>query len=187
MKLLNSLLNKKEENIFDDKDFAVGYKKQIIIPTFNKRIMALMIDLLIPCIIIYFSIQLLSKLNVIHLFDQKDLMIKNLENLKKSGDLGVKNYYTPDLKIVLINMAIDYFGFGIYLVYFWKKFSASPGKMIMRIKIVNYGDISKPSLKSLIIRYLCYPICFFNIFGFVTDKRKRFLHDVISGTIVVGA
>ncbi len=187
MSLFNDLLGKKEENIFDDKDFAIGYKKQITIPLLNKRIIALMIDLLIPCIIYYLFVQFLNKINIIQLFDQKELMIKNLESLKKSGELGLKNQYMPDLKTSFIAALVNYLGMGVYIVYFWNKFSASPGKIIMRIKIVNYKDISKPSLKSFIIRYLGYPICIFNVFSFIFNKKKRLLHDVISGTIVIGS
>ena len=53
------------------------------------------------------------------------------------------------------------------VIFFWFFFSATPGKMIIRSKIVNAKTGKKPSLLQFTLRYLAYsiPLDFFVISG----------------------
>jgi uncharacterized RDD family membrane protein YckC len=71
----------------------------------------------------------------------------------------------------------------------WIKFSATPGKMLLSLKIVNAKDLSQPSRIQLFVRMLSYVISVLplglGIFYIAIDKRRRAWHDMISGTIVI--
>ena len=77
--------------------------------------------------------------------------------------------------------------FFITLV-FWFAFSATPGKMLFRIKIVDSTTGEKPHKIQLLIRYLCYFLSSIFLLGFVWvffDSKKQGWHDKIAGTVVV--
>ena len=75
------------------------------------------------------------------------------------------------------------------IILFWFFFSATPGKMLIRSKIVNAKTGKKPSILQFILRYLTYFISYFVFFiGFfwiAFDKKKQGWHDLLAGTVVV--
>lgn len=78
---------------------------------------------------------------------------------------------------------------SLVLMAFWFWFSATPGKMILRMKIVDAKTFGKPTQKQLIIRFFGYIISTLVLcLGFVWisfDKRRQGLHDKMSGTVVI--
>lgn len=74
-------------------------------------------------------------------------------------------------------------------VLFWIYRSATPGKIILGLSIVDAKTGGKPSSGKLLLRYLAYyasaiPLCI----GFVvigSDPRKQGWHDKIAGTFVL--
>lgn len=78
---------------------------------------------------------------------------------------------------------------GIYVLPFWFKYGATPGKMIMGMKIVRQDSLEKPSKKRLLARFLCYPLSIMppgiGYMWVIFNKRKRSWHDLISGTMVI--
>ena len=95
----------------------------------------------------------------------------------RSGGLSL-SYYTMSL------------GIGIaYFVGFWRWKSATPGKMIVGIKVVNAGTLSEPSLGALFGRYVSYFVSSIPLgLGFlwvVWGKDKRGWHDKLTGTAVI--
>jgi uncharacterized RDD family membrane protein YckC len=79
----------------------------------------------------------------------------------------------------------------VVVVLFWKYRSATPGKMMMGLKVVDAATLGSVPVGRLVLRYLAYyvsllPLCL----GFVWvafDKRKRGFHDMIAKTVVVHA
>ncbi len=75
------------------------------------------------------------------------------------------------------------------VVLFWIYKSATPGKMIMRTKIVDAKTGGAPQAFKFIVRYVGYFISFLPLgLGFLWaafDKQKRGWHDLMAGTIVV--
>ncbi|GKT11560.1 MAG: hypothetical protein ISEC1_P0524 [Thiomicrorhabdus sp.] len=72
---------------------------------------------------------------------------------------------------------------------FWIYKSATPGKMILKLSIVDTKTGGKPSTGQFFIRYLGYiPSTVIFLLGFiwiVFDNKKRGLHDIIAGTVVI--
>ena len=77
-----------------------------------------------------------------------------------------------------------------YYVYFWTTSGQTPGKMIMKIKVVA-TDGSKLTVTKAILRYIGYLVSAAVIFlGFIWvlfDADKQGWHDKIAGTYVVKA
>lgn len=77
----------------------------------------------------------------------------------------------------------------LYFILFWKFFSATPGKMLLKMKIISEKNPDKLSWKDVILRYIGYFISGIVILlGFIWigfDKKKQGWHDKIAKTFVV--
>ena len=78
---------------------------------------------------------------------------------------------------------------GIFFVLFWNKYGATPGKMIMSIKIVDAKNYKKPKKMQNIIRFLGYFVamlplgCGFWSMNF--SGKKQGWHDKLARTVVI--
>jgi len=82
--------------------------------------------------------------------------------------------------------------FGLPLlatVLFWKYRSATPGKMLMGLIVVDGRTGGVPPTGRLVLRYFAYIVSALPLgLGYLWvafDKRKRGFHDMIAGTLVV--
>ena len=78
---------------------------------------------------------------------------------------------------------------AVIVIIFWVCKSATPGKMLMDIKIIDTHNRGKLSVGQSIGRYIAYLISFIpfmlGILWIIFDKRKQGWHDKLAGTIVV--
>lgn len=78
---------------------------------------------------------------------------------------------------------------AIAVIVFWIYKSATPGKMILGIKIVDLKTGKSPSTSQSIIRYLGYYVSMIplmlGIIWVAFDKKKQGFHDKLAGTVVV--
>ncbi|KEQ17661.1 RDD family protein [Endozoicomonas numazuensis] len=78
---------------------------------------------------------------------------------------------------------------ALAVVLFWHYKSATPGKMIITMKVVDEKTGLAPALSQSVIRYLSYFISivplFLGFFWIAMDKKKQGWHDKIAGTVVV--
>lgn len=85
----------------------------------------------------------------------------------------------------LINYTLPF----VATILFWLYKSATPGKMALKIKIVNASDGSKLSVGQAIGRYFAYipaTLLFgIGIFWVAFDKRKQGWHDKLAKTVVI--
>ncbi len=97
-----------------------------------------------------------------------------LETLKPSGPVDVLLDYVVPAAVVLV---------------FWLARQATPGKMLIRARIVDATTLGKPSAGQLLLRYLGYYVGFFSLgLGFFWvgwDARKQGWHDKLARTLVV--
>lgn len=88
-----------------------------------------------------------------------------------------------------VDLLLNYILPAVVIVLFWVYRSATPGKMILRLKIVDATSGHKPTTKQLIGRYLGYylavPTLLLSLIWVGWDKRKQGLHDKLAGTLVV--
>lgn len=77
----------------------------------------------------------------------------------------------------------------LYTLFFWLKFSATPGKMLLGLKVVDAQTGENINLRRSLIRYIGYIVAMIPLFlGYLWvafDKRKQGWHDKMAGTAVV--
>ena len=90
---------------------------------------------------------------------------------------------------VAINQVIQFICLAAVILAFWIKKQATPGKMLLYIKIVDATTLGKPTNRQLIIRLFSYIISvvplFLGMIWLIFDDRKQAWHDKIANTLVV--
>ncbi|EGZ51346.1 RDD family protein [Neisseria wadsworthii] len=78
---------------------------------------------------------------------------------------------------------------AIFTLFFWNKFAATPGKMLLALKVVDAKTGEDIDLRQSIIRYIGYFIAilplFLGLIWVAFDKRKQGWHDKMAGTVIV--
>jgi uncharacterized RDD family membrane protein YckC len=74
-------------------------------------------------------------------------------------------------------------------ILFWRFRGATPGKMLIRARIVRAGTLEKPSAARLTGRFFAYiasfvPACL-GFLWIAFDRRKQGWHDKLAGTVVI--
>lgn len=78
---------------------------------------------------------------------------------------------------------------AVLVIEFWRRKQATPGKMLIRSRVVCADTLGKPSVRQLLLRYIGYipatlPLGL-GIFWVAIDDRKQGWHDKVANTIVV--
>jgi uncharacterized RDD family membrane protein YckC len=88
-----------------------------------------------------------------------------------------------------INMVINYILPAIVVLLFWAYKSATPGKLMLKLRIVDAKTGEKPSTAQWLLRYLGYYLsAVVFMLGFIWvgfDRRKQGWHDKIASTVVI--
>ncbi len=74
---------------------------------------------------------------------------------------------------------------GIVIISFWFLKGATPGKMLLGIKIVDEKTLSDPKFWQWILRYIGYLILFPGFLWIPFDRRKQGWHDKLARTVVI--
>lgn len=87
------------------------------------------------------------------------------------------------------NILLNYILPATAVISFWVYKSATPGKIALKLTIVDAKTGGKPSTGQFIVRYLGYYIAmlplFFGIIWVGVDNRKQGWHDKFAGTVVI--
>lgn len=83
----------------------------------------------------------------------------------------------------------EFFMYLVLVLFFWMKKSATPGKMIFDLVVVDEATLKPASFARYLIRYLTYFISISPLFlGFICiawNKRKQAAHDIVAKTVVI--
>jgi len=86
------------------------------------------------------------------------------------------------------DFALGYVAPVIGTIWFWLRYSATPGKMITNLKVVSEITGDKLTLNQAIGRFFAYFICMlplgFGLIWIAIDKKKQGWHDKLSGSVV---
>lgn len=97
-----------------------------------------------------------------------------------------KSYETA---IGLIWLTLEWIVPFLIVIAFWSTKAATPGKMLLKTKIVDSKTNEKPTLARLLLRYFAYFVSiiplFMGIIWVSWDKKKQGWHDKIARTVVV--
>lgn len=88
-----------------------------------------------------------------------------------------------------LDIVMNYVFPVVVVIVFWVYKSATPGKMMLGLTIVDAKTGGKPSTAQFIGRYLAYYVSmlplFLGFFWVAFDKRKQGWHDKLAGTVVI--
>ena len=101
-----------------------------------------------------------------------------------------REYWVSDLFYHGVwDLLLNYVLPAVAVVLFWIYKSATPGKMVLKLRIVDARTGGKPSVGQLVGRYLAYYISIIPLMlGIIwvgIDKRKQGWHDKLAGTLVI--
>jgi uncharacterized RDD family membrane protein YckC len=97
-----------------------------------------------------------------------------------SSDAMFKGFWDVAISLVLPMVAT---------IWLWSQFGATPGKMALKLKVLDARTGSNPSIGRSVNRYLAYLASTLPFaLGYIwigVDKKKRGFHDMLAGTVVV--
>lgn len=162
--------------------------------TLNRRMFAALIDTLL----LLFVIMPLNKFSEFFFFGGKRF-IEILDQVAKSTadasgaialDVLVSQLWAAGhIQGYILSNVLSFIVIGICICGFWMKYAATPGKLIMKCKIVDANSLQPISFNQAVVRYVCYLFSALVLcLGFIMiqfSKKSRGLHDILAGTIVI--
>ncbi|MCZ6831859.1 MAG: RDD family protein [Gammaproteobacteria bacterium] len=104
---------------------------------------------------------------------------------------GSGYWLNPPATLSFWHFMLNYILPAAAVILFWIYRSATPGKMMLKLRIVDAKTGGKPSTGQLIGRYLGYYVSMLPLMlGIIwvgLDKRKQGWHDKLAGTVVIRA
>lgn len=167
-------------------------KKQITYPKFIPRIFAMVIDLTILSIVLTPLMNIIAQNIMVFYF--QDFFQANGVDTSSLESLSLATTTPEFAQYLTASKFLSYSGtlfvinttfMGIYFVFFWRKLGATPGKIIMRMRIVNAEDYSAPTTFQLIKRFFGYITALIGMWTILFSKKGLALHDKIAGTVVI--
>lgn len=87
------------------------------------------------------------------------------------------------------DLILNYIVPPVVTILLWRRFCATPGKMVTSVRIVDAKSGQPISIGQGVIRYLAYALSALPVgLGFIWaafDKRKQGWHDKLAGTVVI--
>jgi uncharacterized RDD family membrane protein YckC len=97
--------------------------------------------------------------------------------------------FNPEASYTLTQFTFEWIIPLIVVMAFWITKSASPGKMLFQMRIVDAKSFQPVPPSRLLVRYLAYFISmlplFFGCLWVAWDKKKQGWHDKIARTVIV--
>ncbi len=154
-----------------------------------RRYLSVLLDLIIIILFLQLCGQALSQL------------FMNSESSKILGQIAAKYQMQTPLsaeetamqskliKLLVLNQIVQFIMLFSYVAYMWIRFGATPGKLLLGLRVVNAQTFEKLTLKQAIKRFFSFILSTSPLFlGFIWasfDKRCQTWHDKIAGTVVV--
>ncbi|WP_170762255.1 RDD family protein [Ruegeria lacuscaerulensis] len=119
-----------------------------------------------------------------------DAVIISLITIPLSLSIYGNHYFdNPDIIVGPADFLINWVAPAFAVVVFWVTLSATPGKIVLKLKVVDAETGEKPSLGQAIGRYLAYFLSFIPLcagyFWVLLDPRNQGWHDKLAKTVVV--
>ena len=147
--------------------------------TLHRRLIAAIIDLVLLAIIM----KPISVL-IIKIVYRDDMPSPYID---QSDILG--SILSINLVYMLVHLVLPILLLGIFHVFFWYKFSATPGKMLTKCVVVDSATYKKLSIPRCILRYASYAISVLTLgLGFYVielTRTRQGLHDFMAKTVVL--
>lgn len=103
-------------------------------------------------------------------------------------DIELNNPPPKEVQDVVSDVLYSVVSMAFFLL-FWDRYAATPGKMMLGLRIVDAKTGEKMGIGQQVVRYFAYtPALLFLGMGLLWvgfDKRKQGWHDKLAGTVVV--
>lgn len=147
--------------------------------SFTYRMLASVIDTILSAILLTPIIRFIGNIFDLTKLDSIPLQIYSMSQQE------LMTLMRQGLPGFLLEMSIV----SVIVICFWVKWGGTPGKSLLKMKIVDAKTYEKPGVTQSIIRYLGYFVSFLPfLLGFVWiyyDKRKQGFHDKLARTVVI--
>lgn len=172
--------------------------------TFNRRLIASTIDLFLLMLILTPISSIINMFEVTKNTQLDKLFLKyQLDNEAnyKFNNIFVEGFksFCNQFEFLYNQGALFYYVITMYLLpafimisyvmFFWITKNGTIGKIITKCQILDAKTLAKPSIKQYIIRLFGYMIDFILLglpfFIIYMNKRRRSLHDILAGTVVI--
>jgi len=166
-------------------------QQEIQYATFNRRLIAATVDLLVITI---FFFPLMVPINAMIFGDRTiDVILAELptptnDSVSSSAVLTAlvqENYFSKYLLSQFILLVM----ISIYTISFWYKSSTTPGKYLLGCKIVNKTTHAPLTLAQCIFRFCSYALSalplFIGFFMIDFNKSKQGIHDYAANSVVI--
>ena len=170
-------------------------KKQILYLSLIPRLFSTTLDLLLLSVITpYIEIPLYKSLYNFFFHDFSIFPVSNNDSFPYDHTLKIKEFYsylqsTNKLNTYFIFLSLIFFikfiVVGAYFVSMWYYTGTTFGKMLLKMKIVDAENFTKPSLSQLIKRYLGLLLAPIGLWMIIFNKKKQSLYDKIANTVVI--
>ncbi|MFB2539242.1 MULTISPECIES: RDD family protein [unclassified Acinetobacter] len=137
---------------------------------FGRRLLATIIDAIILAIVTAILSSILQMMGVLS-------PLENVENIEALQAAVLKQQLFSNI-------------FGLIVtVILWMKWAGTPGKRLLKLKVLDAKTGNKISFGQAILRYFAYILStlplFLGFFWIIWDKQKQSFHDKIAKTVVV--
>ncbi|OJH30964.1 RDD family protein [Wolbachia endosymbiont of Armadillidium vulgare] len=154
-----------------------------------RRYLSVLLDLIIIVLFLQFCGQVLNQL------------FMSSESSKILGQVAAKYQMQVPLsaeetamqskliKLLVLNQIVQFIMLFSYVAYMWIRFGATPGKLLLGLRVVSAQTFEKLTLKQATKRFFSFILSTAPLFlGFIWssfDKRCQTWHDKIADTVVV--
>lgn len=166
--------------------------------SFNRRLFATSIDLLV-LVMIMLPVSIILGLFEIHSTSLTELLKEYIDQQSPGVQPMSWNSITNMISFLsqhgmlayylIANYVVPIMVMSCYLLFFWMRYNATPGKMLTKCEIVDAKTLGMPTKKQYVLRFIGYILSTLTLtIGFLVigaNKRKRGLHDFVAGTVVV--
>lgn len=154
---------------------------------FNDRVFSSVIDIALCLLLFYEPMHTIAAL----LFgDERARQLYSLGGFAMSPEQQMAMVNSPGyIQDYLMNSALQLVVLGTIFIVMWSASGATPGKFLLRMRIVDAASGCRPTHRQSILRFLGAIIGSLPLtLGFLWiafDKKKQGWHDKIAGTVVI--
>jgi uncharacterized RDD family membrane protein YckC len=160
--------------------------REIPYATFNDRVFASVIDTAISFILL--GPILMATSSIIYGAERAN-PLEGIPANVTIGEMLAQLQKTHFLGNLMMDYLVHFVVFGIIIIWFWNRAACTPGKWLLKMRLVDSKTFCKPSPKQLMVRYMGYMVSLLPLtLGFawiMVDKRGRAWHDMMADTVVV--
>ncbi len=167
-------------------------KKQILYAPFVPRLFSTMMDLCLCSILLILPTMMLNKYVLIKkfgaIFKAKNTDISNMQSLQEalqSPEFAPYSNLDTIIELMIPMLCMQMICYILYFILCWKMWGTTPVKYIMRMRVVDSENFTKPTIFQAVRRIIGYVFFSVGIWYMFFSKNKQMLHDKIAGTVVI--